>query len=125
MYHPCSENKGADQLCSYCEVDLHLRFLIGENPVSSRCGTFIILGQMLQLTLFKNIYSFIKMLQIFIYTQQKKLRKMCSSVYCNKSSKVLEIQTLVSYKVSFYLSIEASLEVVASAVAGKNNVKVV
>ena len=59
------------------------------------------------------------------YTQQKKLRKMCSSAYCNKSSKVLEIQTLVCYKVSFYLSIEASLEVVASAVAGKNNVKVV
>ena len=49
---------------------------------------------------------------------------MCSSTYCNKSSKELEIQTLVCYKVSFYLSNEASFEVVASAVAEKNNVKV-
>ena len=24
MYYPCSENKGADQLCSYREADLHL-----------------------------------------------------------------------------------------------------
>ena len=45
---------------------------------------------------------------------------MCSSAYCNKSNKELEIQTLVCYKVSFYLSNEASFEVVASAVAGKN-----
>ena len=49
---------------------------------------------------------------------------MCSSAYCNKSSRKLEIQTLVCYKVSFYLSNEASFEVVALAVAGKNNVKV-
>ena len=47
---------------------------------------------------------------------------MCSSAYCNKSRKELEIQTLVCYKVSFYLSDEASFEVVALAVAGKNNV---
>ena len=26
MYYPCSENKGADQLCSYCEADLRLCF---------------------------------------------------------------------------------------------------
>ena len=24
MYYPCSENKGADQLRSFCEADLHL-----------------------------------------------------------------------------------------------------
>ena len=54
----------------------------------------------------------------------KKLRKMCSSAYCNKSSKTLEIQTLVYYKVSFCLPNEASFEIVASAVAEKNNVKV-
>ena len=28
-YCPCSENKGADQLCSYCEADLRLCFHIG------------------------------------------------------------------------------------------------
>ena len=54
----------------------------------------------------------------------KKLRKMCSSAYCNKSSKQLDIQTLVCYKVSFYLSNEASFELVASAVAEKNNAKI-
>ena len=26
LYYPCSENKGADQLCSYCETDLRLCF---------------------------------------------------------------------------------------------------
>ena len=39
-------------------------------------------------------------------------------------SKKLEIQTSVCYKVSFHLSNEASFELVASAVTGKNNVKV-
>ena len=26
LYYPCSENKGADQLRSYCEADLRLLF---------------------------------------------------------------------------------------------------
>ena len=26
MYNPCRENKGSDQLCSYCEADLRLCF---------------------------------------------------------------------------------------------------
>ena len=39
MYYPCSENKGADQLRSYCEADLRLCFRIGNNPVFSRCGS--------------------------------------------------------------------------------------
>ena len=28
LYYPCSENKGTDQLRSYCEADLHLCFRI-------------------------------------------------------------------------------------------------
>ena len=28
VYYPCSENKGADQLPSYCKADLHLCFRI-------------------------------------------------------------------------------------------------
>ena len=28
LYYPCSENKGADQLRSYCKADLHLWFHI-------------------------------------------------------------------------------------------------
>ena len=35
MYYPCSENKGADQLCSY------LCFRIGKNLVFSSHGSFI------------------------------------------------------------------------------------
>ena len=39
LYYPSSENKGADQLRSYCEADLRLCFRIGNNPVFSRCGS--------------------------------------------------------------------------------------
>ena len=40
MYFPYSENKGADQLRSYCEADLRLCFRIGKNLVFSRCGSY-------------------------------------------------------------------------------------
>ena len=42
LYYPCSENKGADRLRSYCEADLCLCFRIGKNPVFSRCGSLVI-----------------------------------------------------------------------------------
>ena len=35
LYCSCSENKGADQLGSYCEADLRLCFRIDKNPVFS------------------------------------------------------------------------------------------
>ena len=35
MYYSCSENKGADQLCSYCTADLRLCFRIGKNLIFS------------------------------------------------------------------------------------------
>ena len=35
-----SENKGADQLRSYCEADLRLCFCTGKNLVFSRCGSY-------------------------------------------------------------------------------------
>ena len=35
LYYTCSENKGADQLRSYCEADLRLCFHIGKNLVFS------------------------------------------------------------------------------------------
>ena len=31
MFYPCSKNKGADQLCSYCEADLRLCFHLCKN----------------------------------------------------------------------------------------------
>ena len=35
LYYPCSENKGADQLHSYCAADLRLCFCIYKKPVFS------------------------------------------------------------------------------------------
>ena len=35
LYYPSSENKGADQLNSYCTADLHLCFRISKIPVFS------------------------------------------------------------------------------------------
>ena len=35
LYYPSSENKGADQLCSYCTADPRLCFRIGKNPFFS------------------------------------------------------------------------------------------
>ena len=40
FYYQCSENKGADQLCSYCEADLCLCFRICRLLVFP-CGTSI------------------------------------------------------------------------------------
>ena len=64
-----------------------------------------------------------KSIHVYIYST-KMLRKMCSSVYYNKSSKVLEIQTSEWYKVTFDLSNEALFEVIAPGVAWKIIVKV-
>ena len=41
MYYPSGENKGADQLRSYCEADLRLCFRIGKITVFSRCGSYV------------------------------------------------------------------------------------
>ena len=41
LYYPCSENKGADQLCSYCEADLPLCCRISRLLVFS-CGSSFI-----------------------------------------------------------------------------------
>ena len=35
LYYPCSENKGADQLCGYREADLRLCFRICKKLVFS------------------------------------------------------------------------------------------
>ena len=40
LYYLCSKNKGADQLRSNCEADLHVCFHIGKNPVFSRYGSY-------------------------------------------------------------------------------------
>ena len=38
LFYPCSENKGADQLCDYCTADLCFR--IGKKPVFSCRGSY-------------------------------------------------------------------------------------
>ena len=40
LYYPCSENKGDDQLRSYCEADLRLWFRICSLSVFSCSGSF-------------------------------------------------------------------------------------
>ena len=40
MYYLCSDNKGVDQLCSYCADDLHLFFHICKKPVFSHRGSY-------------------------------------------------------------------------------------
>ena len=42
MYYLCSENKGADQLRGYREVDLRLCYHICKRPVFSRRGSYVI-----------------------------------------------------------------------------------
>ena len=39
LYYPCSENKGADQLCSYCTADLWLCFHLCKSLVFSCNGS--------------------------------------------------------------------------------------
>ena len=41
MYYQSSENKGADQLCSYCTADLRICFCIGKTPVFLCHGSFV------------------------------------------------------------------------------------
>ena len=43
LYYPCSENKGADQLRSYCEADLCLCFHLCRLLVFPCGGSFLIL----------------------------------------------------------------------------------
>ena len=45
LYYPSSENKGADQLRSYCEADLHLCFRIYRLlvfPCGGSFGTYVL-----------------------------------------------------------------------------------
>ena len=41
MYYPSSENKGTDQLCSYCTADLRLCFGIDKKQFSHHGTHFI------------------------------------------------------------------------------------
>ena len=41
LYYPSSENKGADQLCSYCTADLRLCFRLCRLLVFPRGGSFV------------------------------------------------------------------------------------
>ena len=40
LYYLCSKNKGADQLRSYLEANLHLCYRISKKPVFSRRGSY-------------------------------------------------------------------------------------
>ena len=44
LYYPSSENKGADQLCSYCTADLRLCFRLSILLVFSCSGSLIMIA---------------------------------------------------------------------------------
>ena len=46
LYYPCSENKGADQLRSYCEADLRLCFRLCRLLVSHAAAHVHVYAQM-------------------------------------------------------------------------------
>ena len=50
MYYPSSENKGADQLRSYCEADLRLCFRLGRLLVFPCGGSSLCMEQVLKAT---------------------------------------------------------------------------
>ena len=60
MYYPSSENKGADQLRSYCEADLRLCFRIGNNPVFSQSGSYLVHFSTLAISLLNSIGDFLE-----------------------------------------------------------------
>ena len=43
LYYPCGENKGADQLCSYCIADLRLSLRICRLLIFPSSGSIIML----------------------------------------------------------------------------------
>ena len=43
LYYPCSENKGADQLRSYCKADLHLCFHLCRLLVLPCGGSYVVI----------------------------------------------------------------------------------
>ena len=53
LYYPCSENKGADQLRSYCEADLCLCFAYADCWFSC-ASAHILLSKMIKISLEKN-----------------------------------------------------------------------
>ena len=42
LVYPCSENKGTDQLCSYCTADLRFCFRIGKIPFSYKTAHLLV-----------------------------------------------------------------------------------
>ena len=57
LYYPCSENKGADQLRSYCEADLRLCFRLCRLLVFSCGGSFPNLNRLLLGTIFRIVLA--------------------------------------------------------------------
>ena len=55
LYYPSGGNKGADQLCGYCEAELRLCFRICKTFVFSRCGKFVLSTK--GLTILNECYS--------------------------------------------------------------------
>ena len=86
LYYPCSENKGADQLCSYCTADLYLCFRLCELLVFSFGGSNTSLSKDFPIftaqhdkdikqvifSIFSSVSSFSLQLNLYVYLQKCK-----------------------------------------------------
>ena len=57
FYYPCSINKGADQLCSYCTADLRLCFCLNK-LMDFLCGSSFLLSSILVVANKRDLWSF-------------------------------------------------------------------
>ena len=65
LFYLFSENKGADQLRSYCAADLRLYFRICKKPVFSQRGSYLMFyRQLIKRSLILQFYVHISQLQI-------------------------------------------------------------
>ena len=111
-YYPRSENKGANQLCSYCTADLRLCFCIGNNPVFSRCGSLATTSYLLhkdslyyscKLILYLVLFSYLRFIAFKKYkllcyvTKLKKWHVQPSKVYAQLEQFPCQISKLLGY----------------------------
>ena len=55
LYYLCGENKGADQLCSYCTADLRLCFAYANCWFSQAAAHLIVLNQEFSMQIYPDI----------------------------------------------------------------------
>ena len=75
LYYPSSENKGADQLCGYCEADLRLCFRLCRLLVFPRGGSYCDI---------RKLSEFLSTFNINWAVDSQKMAKAMKFVFCKK-----------------------------------------